>query len=64
MIYKIKKIFPQIQEESDMINKKYEISSPIITYQELLENIANLKEKNEINPIWYVAYQYYKIISY
>ena len=60
MIYKIKKIFPQIQEESDMINKKYEISSPIITYQELLENIANLKEKNEIDPIWYVAYQYYK----
>ncbi len=60
MIYKIKKIFPKIQEESDMINKKYEIASPIITYQELLENIAKLKEKNEIDEIWYEVYQYYK----
>lgn len=60
MINKIKKIFPKLKEESDIINKNYEITNKMMTYQELLENISNLKENKEINSIWYKIYQYYK----
>ncbi|MBQ2937295.1 MAG: helicase-exonuclease AddAB subunit AddB [Clostridia bacterium] len=60
MINKIKKIFPELKEESDIINRNYEITNQKITYQELLENISQLKEKNEIENIWYTVYEYYK----
>lgn len=60
MINKIKKIFPELKEESDIINKNYEITNKMMTYQELLENISSLKEGKEIEDIWYTVYQYYK----
>lgn len=60
MISKIKKIFPMLKEESDIINKNYEITNKVMTYQELLENISILKDNKEIENIWYVIYQYYK----
>ena len=59
-INKIKRIFPNLKEESDVVNKKYEIANPKVTYEELLENIAKLKEKEKIDEIWYLIYQYYK----
>ena len=59
-INKIKNIFPNIKEESDIINKKYEIVNKTITYEELIENIALLGNKKEIDDIWYEIYQYYK----
>lgn len=60
MINKMKKIFPKLKEQSDIINKNYEITNKMMTYQELLENISNLKENKEIDDIWYKIYQYYK----
>ena len=60
MINKIKKIFPKLEEKSDVIDKKYEITNQNMTYQELLENIAALKENKEVNKIWYIVYRYYK----
>ena len=60
MIHKIKNIFPDIKEESDIITKKYEIINSPITYEELLENIANLKENKPIEDIWFAIYDYYK----
>ena len=59
-INKIKRIFTNLKEESDVVNKKYEIANPKVTYEELLENIAKLKEKEKIDEIWYLIYQYYK----
>lgn len=59
LITKIKKIFPKIKEESDVISKKYEILNQEITYEELLENIARLKNKENIEEYWYKVYQYY-----
>ena len=59
-INKIKRIFPKLVEESDIVNKKYEIANLKVTYEELLENIAKLKEKEKIDEIWYLIYQYYK----
>ena len=60
MINKIKKLFPELKEESDIINKNYEITNKNMTYQELLENIAELKNGNKIDDIWYTIYEYYK----
>lgn len=59
LVNKIKKIFPTLKEESDVINKKYEIMNKKITYEQLLENIAKLRNKEEIEDIWYAVYQYY-----
>ena len=60
MINKIKKIFPNIKEESDIINKKYQITNYNMTYQELLENIALIKDNKEIDNIWHTVYNFYK----
>ncbi len=61
IINKVKKIFPELKEESDIIKKNYEITNKMMTYQELLENISNLKDNKEIDSIWYTIYEYFKI---
>ncbi len=60
LLNKIKRIFPKLEEKSDVINKNYEIVNNIITYEELIENIAKLKNKEKIDDIWYEIYNYYK----
>lgn len=60
MINKIKKLFPKLIEKSDIIRKNYEITNKEMTYQELLDNIGELKDGNYINDIWYAVYSYYK----
>ncbi len=60
LISKIKKIFPKLYEESDIINKKQEILTPETTYEELIENINSLKEGKEIEDKWYHIYKYYR----
>lgn len=60
LLNKIKRIFLGLEEKSDVINKNYEIVNNIITYEELIENIAKLKNKEKIDDIWYEIYNYYK----
>ena len=60
LINKIKKMFPKIEEESDVITKKYELVNNEITYEELIENIARLTKEEKIDDIWYLVYKYYK----
>ena len=60
LIGKIKKIYPKLEEKSDIISKNYEIINQQITYEELIENISKLKNKEEIDKIWYEVYKYYK----
>ena len=60
LINKIKKIFPELKEESDIISKKYEIVNENITYEELLEKIYKLKNKEKIEELWYIVYEWYK----
>lgn len=60
LIFKIKKIFPNLEEKSDLINKEYNIINKNVTYEELLENIYKLQNSEEVNKIWYLVYQYYK----
>ncbi len=60
LIHKIKKLYPKLQEKSDMIEKPYEIINEPVTYEELLENMAKIGDKKQISKIWYSVYQYYK----
>lgn len=60
IVYKIKKIFPRLQEKSDRISKEYEIANEEVTYEELLQNITKLSQQEEISEIWYDIYAYYQ----
>ena len=59
LISKVKKIFPDIQENSDIIEEQNEILTPKTTYEELIKQISKLEEK-EIDDMWYNLYAYYK----
>ncbi len=59
LINKIKKVFPKLEEKSNIINQNSEIISPEITYGELLKNIRKLKNGEEIDSIWMEIYSWY-----
>ena len=60
LIHKMKKIFPKLEEQSDVITKQYEVVNQNITYEELLEKIYQLKNKEDIENLWYAVYAWYK----
>lgn len=60
LISKLKKIFPKLQEESDVVINKYEILTENTTYEELVSNISRLKSGESIDEIWYSVYKFYE----
>lgn len=60
LIGKIKKMYPKLQEKSDVIYKEYKVENKISTYEQLIENISRLRNKEKIDDVWYYIYQYYK----
>ena len=62
LIHKLKKLYPNLQEESDVVTPKYEITNENATYEELLENIARKQNGEEIEDIWKEVYIYYNNI--
>ena len=59
LLNKIKKIFPKLQEESDIIQKKTYLSSKEMTFDWLLLNIRKYLNGEEIDPIWFEIYALY-----
>ena len=59
LISKIKKIFPQIQEDSNIIEEKFEIGNVNATFEELLKNIRKLKNNQKIDDIWIDIFNWY-----
>lgn len=59
LISRIKKIFPNLQEESDIINRKSEISTEENTFEELLINLREFRDGKQISPIWFNVYNVY-----
>ena len=59
IITKIKKIFPEIKEESEIINKQSIITNQSATFEELLKNIRKLKNGEKIDDIWIDVYNWY-----
>lgn len=60
LINKIKRIFPNIQEKSDVIERKSEILLSKTTFDELLINLRKFIEGEKIEPIWFEIYNYYE----
>ena len=59
LLTKIKKIFPNIKEESNVITTNYNISMPKATFGELLTQIRNFKNGEQIDNIWKSVYNWY-----
>lgn len=59
LINKVKKIFPNLQEESDIIQTKTYISSKDITFDLLLLNLRKYLNGEEIDSIWLEVYKIY-----
>lgn len=61
LVSKIKKLFPRLREESDIIKKEQEILIESTTFEELLNKISRFKDEDEpIEEKWLAAYNYYK----
>ena len=59
LINKVKKIFPNLVEESDIISNKTYISSKEITFDLLILNLRKYLNGEEIDEIWLEVYKIY-----
>lgn len=59
LLIKIKKIFPNLKETSDIINRPQMITNKKATFEELLLNIRNYKDGKKIDKIWFEIYKIY-----
>ena len=59
LINKIKKIYKNIQEESDIIEKKSEILLKETTFEELLTKLQEYRDGKQIDSIWFNVFNYY-----
>lgn len=60
MLNKIKRMFQQLREESDVVERKSEILLKTTTFDELLIQLRKFQEGEDINKIWFDVYQYYQ----
>ena len=60
LISKMKKIFPNLEEESDIIEKSSEILIENTTFDELLNKLGEYRDTGEIEDKWVEVYNYYK----
>ena len=59
LINRLKKIFPNLIEQSDVIEKKSEVITKMSTFEELLDQLRNFRDGKEIDTIWFKLYEYY-----
>ncbi len=59
LITKLKRIFPRLIEQSDVLQKESKIGCLESTFEEMLCQIRMLKDGNEISPIWFEIFSYY-----
>ena len=60
LLSRIKKMFPNLKEKSDVVSQQEEIISESSTFQSLLTELNACQEGKEIDPIWFSVYQYYQ----
>ncbi len=60
LLLKIKKIFPNLKETSDIITRPDMITNKEATFDELLLNIRNFKDGKQINKIWFEIYKIFE----
>lgn len=60
LLLKIKKMFPNLQETSDIIVRPQIIANKNVTFDELLLNIRNYKDGKRIDDIWFEIYKIFE----
>ena len=60
LISRIKKIYKQLEEKSDILAANTEILTANVTFENLLENIKEVNEGKKIDDIWFDIYNFYK----
>lgn len=60
LINKLKRIFPNIKEQSDVVERKSEVLLYKTTFDELLVNLRNFAQGEQIEPTWFEIYNYYR----
>lgn len=61
LLKKIKRIFPRIEQKSDIINKNIDITNKVATFDEALKQYYLLINGNEISDKWKQIIRYYQI---
>lgn len=59
LITKVKRLFPKLLEESDMVDVKEEIINRAQTFDMLIEKLRRWKEGEELKNIWLAVYKYF-----
>jgi len=60
LINKIKKMFPKLEEKSDILSDNIEISTLEKTFDDLIINLSRLKQGEEIHKIWSNIFKIYQ----
>lgn len=60
LIGKIKRIFPELVEKSDVTKKEYTITNEVVTFEELLSKIRQAMEGEELEEPWFSVWEYYR----
>ena len=59
LISRIKKMFKNLKEESDVVSKNDSILTAESTFNQMLSNIKDFKQGKEIDEIWFAVYNWY-----
>ena len=59
LVNRIKKIFPNLIEQSDVIEKKSEVITKMSTFEELLNQLRDFRDGKKIDTVWFELYNYY-----
>ena len=60
LLLKLKRIFPNLKENSDIIKRETVISKKNAIFDELLLNIRNFKDGKEIDKVWFDIYKIFE----
>ena len=60
ILLKLKKIFPELVEESDIIKKQIQFSTKAAMFDELLLNIRNFKDGKTIDETWFEIFKIFE----
>lgn len=60
LVTKVKKIFPNLKEESDIINKQSEVLLENTTFEELLNQLRDFRDGKQIDGKWFAVYKFFE----
>lgn len=59
LVNRVKKIFPKLEERSDVVKTQSEVITQMSTFEELLQKLSEFRDGEEIEEEWFAIYNYY-----